>query len=159
MERLGGEIRHALRGVGVPDVGALAEITRVWPGAVGDAISRAAWPLRLSRDGTLHVATVSAAWSFELTSLAGEVLDKLRAVLPDGPPTALRFAPGPVPAPAAEPRAARLAAPPPAGPRELFLAAELTASLSDAELRRMIARAAAASLAREAGEGVPDRRF
>ena len=27
MERLGGEVRHALRGVGVPDAGALAEIT------------------------------------------------------------------------------------------------------------------------------------
>jgi Dna[CI] antecedent, DciA len=148
MDRIGKEITHALRGVGVPDAGALAEITRVWPTAVGDAISRSAWPLRLSRDGTLHVATISSAWSFELTALAAEILEKLRATLPSGAPAGLRFAPGPLPSPAAEPHATRW--PPPArpGPRERRLAAELTASLSDEELRRTVARAAAASLAR-----------
>jgi hypothetical protein len=159
MERLGGEIQHALRGVGVPDAGALAEITRVWPAAVGDAISRAAWPLRLSRDGTLHIATVSSAWAFELTSLASQILEKLRAALPDGPASALRFAPGPMPAPAAEPASARWPAPPPPGPEERRLAAELTASMSDEELRRTVARAAAASLARRPREGPDDRSF
>jgi hypothetical protein len=159
MERLGGEISQALRGVGVPDAGALAEITRVWPAAVGDAISRAAWPLRMTRDDTLHVATSSSAWAFELTSLASDILDKLRAALPESAPSALRFAPGPVPAPAAEPPATRRATPPLPGSRERLLAAELTASLSDEELRATIARAAAASLAKAAAERVPDRRF
>ncbi len=159
MERLGDELRHALRGVGVPDAGALAEITRAWPIAVGDAIARSAWPLRLSRDGTLHVAAISSAWSFELTSLAGEILDKLRAAIPDTPLSALRFAPGPLPEPAAEPSSKRWPARPAPGPADRRRAAELTAALSDEQLRATVARAAAASLARAAAEGVSDRRF
>ena len=62
MERLDGSVRGALRRAGVPDAGALAEVTRAWPEAVGDGIARAAWPQRLARDGTLHVTTVSATW-------------------------------------------------------------------------------------------------
>jgi hypothetical protein len=52
MERLGDDVRGALRGVGVPDAGALARVTTAWPTAVGPAIARAAWPLRITRDGT-----------------------------------------------------------------------------------------------------------
>ena len=159
MDRLGDEVRYALRGVGVPDAGALAEIVRVWPAVTGDAIARSAWPSRLSRDGTLHVATLSSTWAFELTSLAGELLERLRGALPDAAPSALRFAPGPLPAPAAETRADRVSSPPAVGPDERRLADELTASLSDAELRSTIARAAAASLARGAAEAEDDRRF
>ena len=134
MERLGGEVRHALRGVGVPDAGALAEISRVWPAAVGDAISRAAWPLRMSRDGTLHVATVSSAWSFELAcsrrrSWPSSARRSEHSA--DGPP--LRG--GPVPEPGPRRRSLRCAGTTTAGPEERRLAAELTASLSDEELR------------------------
>ena len=159
MDRLGGEVRQALRGVGVPDAGVLAEITRVWPAAVGDAISRAAWPLRLSRDNTLHVATLSSAWAFELTALAAEILEKLRTSLTGPPPSALRFAPGPLPAPAAELPPATPTPRPLAGPLELQLADELTSALGDDELRRTVARAAAASLARGLEEGPAGRRF
>jgi Dna[CI] antecedent, DciA len=148
-----------LRGAGVPDAGVLAEITRAWPTAVGDAISRAAWPLRLSRDNTLHVATLSSSWAFELTALAAEILEKLCVSLTGPPPAALRFAPGPLPAPPAELPPATPPQRPLAGPAELQLAHELTAALGDEELRRTVARAAAASLARGLEAGPDDRRF
>ena len=155
MERLGDSIPHALRGVGVPDAGALTEITSAWPAAVGDAIARAAWPLRLSRDGTLHIAAVSATWAFELGLLEPEIRSKLLAAAPEAGIQALRFAVGPVPAPPAPLAADRPAAPAPAGEDERRRAAELAAAISDEQLRKTVARAAAASLARAAA----DRRF
>ncbi len=101
MERLDGSVRGALRGAGVPDAGALAEVTRVWAAAVGDAIARAAWPQRIARDGTLLVATSSSAWAFELGLLADEILQKLALAVGKGAPAAIKFAPGPIPAPPA----------------------------------------------------------
>ena len=100
MERLDGALRGALRGAGVPDAGALADVTRLWPAVVGDAIARASWPQRISRDGTLQVAASSSTWAFELGLLADQILAKLAAEIGTGAPTAIRFAPGPVPAPA-----------------------------------------------------------
>jgi hypothetical protein len=155
MERLEGSLRGALRGAGVPDAGALADVTRVWPEVVGDAISRAAWPRRITSDGTLLVAATSATWAFELGLLGEEILGKLAAAVGDGAPTALRFSPGEVPSPPA-PRPADSASPAPeidAATR--LLADELTAAMTDEELRVTIARAAAASLAK----GSDDRRF
>jgi len=60
MERIGREVERRLSqsggGIGL----ALADLTAVWPEAVGDAVSRQAWPLRMGKDGTLHVATTSS---------------------------------------------------------------------------------------------------
>ena len=86
MERLDGAVRGALRGAGVPDAGALADVTRLWPELVGDAIARAAWPQRIARDGTLLVAAVSSTWAFELGLLADDILAKLAAAIPEGAP-------------------------------------------------------------------------
>ncbi len=72
MERLDGSVRRALRGAGVPDAGVLAEVTRVWPEAVGPAIARAAWPQRVARDGTLYVNAVSSTWAFELARMEAD---------------------------------------------------------------------------------------
>lgn len=152
MERLDGSVRGALRGAGVPDAGALAEVTRVWPSAVGDAIARAAWPQRISRDGTLLVATSSSAWAFELGLLADEILQKLAAAVGAGAPTALKFAPGPIPAPPAPLPAEAVPTPPAVDDETRRLASELTAAMSDEELRETIARAAAASLAKAASD-------
>ena len=77
MERLDTSVRGALRSAGVPDAGALAEVTAHWPTVVGDAIARAAWPQRISRDGTLLVATTSSTWAFELGLLSDEILRRL----------------------------------------------------------------------------------
>ena len=59
----------------------MTEIVRAWPGAVGDQIARNAWPARLARDGTLHVATSSSAWAFELAQLEPKLLERLREAL------------------------------------------------------------------------------
>lgn len=155
MERLEGSLRGALRGAGVPDAGALADVTRVWPEAVGDAIARAAWPKRIAGDGTLLVACTSATWAFELGLLAEEILAKLAAVVPTGAPTAIRFSPGPVPAPSALPAAEAGPTAPEVDDPTRLLAEELTAAMTDDDLRATIARAAAASLAKTAS----DRRF
>ena len=102
MERLDASVRRSLRASGVPDAGQLAEVTRVWPGAVGPAIARAAWPQRVARDGTLHVTTVSSTWAFELARMEAEVRAKLTASLGPAAPPSLRFATGPVPEPPAD---------------------------------------------------------
>jgi len=155
VERLEETLRGALRGVGIPDAGALADVTRVWPQAVGDAIARAAWPQRIARDGTLLVGASSASWAFELGLLADEILAKLTAAIGAGAPTAIRFSPGAVPSPPAPLPGAAAPIPPEVDSPTRLLADELTAAMADEQLRSTIARAAAASLARAAA----DRRF
>jgi hypothetical protein len=145
MERLDGSVRRALRRAGVPDAGTLAEVTSVWPGAVGPAVARAAWPQRLARDGTLVVTTVSSTWAFELGRMEAEVRAKLETALGGPAPPALRFVTGPVPAPGAEERTAP--APLAPSPAEEARAAALAAPIEDLELREAVRRAVAASLA------------
>jgi hypothetical protein len=145
MERLDGTVRRALRGAGVPDAGVLAEVTRVWPAAVGDAVARSAWPQRVGRDGTLHVTCVSSTWAFELGRMEDEIRARLAEHLdaPETPP--LRFAPGPVPSPgAAERPPYALPAP---EPEEERWAASVSEPIDDPELREAVRRAAVASLA------------
>jgi hypothetical protein len=144
MERLDGSIRRALSGAGVPDAGVLAEVARAWPDAVGAGIARAAWPQRVARDGTLHVTAVSSTWAFELGRMEEEIRAKLRSVLGDATPPALRFAPGPVPSPGVEEPTERPSSPTPDEDAE---AAALSAGIEDPELREAVRRAAAASLA------------
>jgi hypothetical protein len=155
MERLEASFRGALKGAGVPDAGALADVVRAWPDAVGDAIARAAWPQRVARDGTLLVAATSSSWAFELGLLADEILAKLAVEVGKGAPTAIRFSPGPVPSPPPPVGGAATTTPPSIDDATRVLAAELTREMSDEELRATIARAAAASLARHSA----DRRF
>jgi predicted nucleic acid-binding Zn ribbon protein len=126
----------------------MADIVRAWPALAGEEVARNAWPARIARDGTLHVHTSSSAWAFELGQLAPTILERLREALPEISPSALKFAVGHLPEP--DPPSAERAGPetPRPGPRERAAAAELTASLTDPELRELVARAAAASLAK-----------
>ena len=147
MERLGGEVRRELGRFG-PAAG-MADVVAVWPGVVGEAIARNAWPARIGRDGTLHVAVSSSAWAFELTHLEATVLARLRETLPE-PPARLRFTPGRLPepsVPAAEPGPRGRPEP---RPEDVEEAARIAAGIEDEELRSIVARAAAASLARAA---------
>jgi hypothetical protein len=130
-------------------------IVAAWPGAVGEEIARNAWPARVSRDGVLHVNTSSSAWAFELTQLAATVLEQLAAGLEDPAPTALRFAPGHLPEPLAQPVADLRAAPPEPTPAELAEGRELASAIADDELREQVAKAASLSLASVRS----DRRF
>ena len=144
--RIGDEIGRELKRLG-PGA-ALGELVDVWPEAVGTGIAANAWPARLARDGTLHVAARSSAWAFELTHLEADVRARLRERLGEDAPRALRFAVGPLPEAGPAPVEERARNVPRPGPPEEAAAAELAAPIRDSELRRLVARAAAASLAR-----------
>lgn len=154
MERLGEGIERELARSGSPAALPLAHVTAAWPAAVGPAIARQAWPLRIARDGTLHVATVSATWANELTLLGDDVLARLREHVGDEAPTKLKCAVGPVPEPARAPEQL------PPAPTELpadvvSTAASVASAIDDPELRELVARAARASL----GKSASDRHF
>jgi hypothetical protein len=145
MERIGEDIRLVLRRFG--SAGAMEQLVRAWPDAVGDAVARNAWPSRFGRDGTLYVATSSSTWAFELTHLEEQIRTRLRAVLRGAAPDRLRFAPGKVPEPGPEVAGGRRPEPLRPGPEERAEASRLAAQIEDNELRELVARAAAASLA------------
>ena len=151
MERIGGEIDRALARSWSRDAIPLAAITAAWPAAVGAAVARQAWPLRLGRDGTLHVAVASSTWAHELDLLQDAILDGLRARLADATPPAVRFAVGPIPEPPAPSEDAAIQSDPTpiAVPPEIESEAATVASeIDDPELRELVARAARASLVR-----------
>jgi hypothetical protein len=150
LERIGANARREL-GRFEPAPG-LIELVAVWPDAVGPEIARNAWPARLARDGTLHVATSSSTWAFELTHLEADVRDRLRARLGESVPKQLRFAPGRLPSPAAESPEDGRQEPPAVRPETRRQAESLAAGIEDTELRRAVAKAAAASLERAASD-------
>jgi predicted nucleic acid-binding Zn ribbon protein len=151
---LGTELRRELGRLGPP--GAIADVVEAWPVAVGAGVAANAWPARIARDGTLHVATSSSAWAFELTHLAGTIRERLRERLGGSAPTGLRFAAGPLPESGPDPaEAPRRPVPKPS--RQVLAAAEAIAEPIGGEpLRNAVARAAAASLA--AAEALGDDR-
>ena len=141
MHPIGEEVRRELGRFG-PAAG-MADLVAAWPATVGVAIAQNAWPARIGRDGTLHVHTADAIWAFELGQQATQIAARVRV-------ERIRFAPGPLPEPVAELEAER---PRPAAPAREHVerAAELTAAIAGEELRTVVARAVAASLARAAG--------
>ena len=151
MERIGREVERELARKGDADTAAISRIVEAWPGAVGEAVARNAWPLRVGRDGTLHVSTSSSTWAFELDRLSSEIAERLGSLLGPSAPTVLRFRPGPVPEPPSPPPSPREEAPaertttPPEVAAE---AASAAAAIEDPELREVVERAARASLAK-----------
>ena len=145
-ERIGQDVRQELDRFG--PAGAIADVVAVWPSAVGESISRNAWPARIARDGTLHVSTSSSAWAFELGLLEADLRERLSERLGDRAPKQLRFAPGRLPEPAgpdpgdAERRAPNITE------QHLQAGEEVAATIADENLRKLVAKAAAASLAR-----------
>ena len=150
MDRLEADVRRELGRFGPPSsIGAIVE---AWPAAVGDSIARHAWPSRMARDGTLHVATTSSAWAFELAQLAPTILERLRVVVLGEVPKSARFAPGPLPeSPEPDVVSSRDAVPLPSAEQRAE-AERLAAVIGDEDLRKMVARAAAASLAKAAAD-------
>jgi hypothetical protein len=127
--------------------GPQAEIGRVakaWPDAVGEQIARNAWPARIGRDGTLFVHTGSSTWAFELEQLAADIRKRLGELAPPR----VRFAPGPLPEPETPMRAETAEHVPRPSAEDLDEAAALAAEIDDEMLRKLVARAAAASLAK-----------
>jgi hypothetical protein len=148
MDRIGAAVRSELGRFGT--AGAMADLVEAWPGAVGDAVAMNAWPARLARDGTLHVAASSSAWAFELGQLESEILPRLKEALGKGAPSRLRFAPGPLPenAPAASERPHEPLPDP--TPEHVEQARGWAAEIDSEELRKTVEKAARASLARAA---------
>ena len=149
MERVGDAVARQLRRFG-PASG-MAPVVELWVAAVGPEIARNAWPARLARDGTLHVHTQDSIWAFELTTRAEEI----RGRLGDSAPRRLAFAPGPLPEPAEDGPDAVRAPPPRPSAEHVAKAQSLTREIRDEELRKVVAKAAAASLSR----GDNDRSF
>jgi hypothetical protein len=116
----------------------MAELVDRWPRAVGPEIARFAWPSRIARDGTIHVATADSVWAFELGHRAAEIAARL------GGDCRLRFAPGPLPEPPSE------AGPEPVVPsdEEAREAARLTGSMTHRKLRESVQKALSFALAR-----------
>jgi len=146
LEPLGSELRSELARLGPG--GAITDVVAAWPEAVGPAIVANAWPARIGRDGTLYVATSSSAWAFELAQLEETVRARLREHLADETPPRLRFAPGRLPEPGAESVETSKRTVPVPSPWAVAAAQEIATAVADPGLRDLIARAAAASLAR-----------
>lgn len=159
MERIGREVERELSRSSGGRVLALAEITAAWPAAVGEAVARQAWPLRLGRDGTLHVATTSATWAFELDRLSPEIASRLAECLGADAPAKLRFRVGPVPEPARAEDAPEHAAVdrPERTPAAVAEASAVASAIDDPELRELVSRAARASLSRSSQAGENER--
>lgn len=119
----------------------MAELLAAWPAAVGPEIARNAWPARIARDGTVHVNTTDAIWAFELGHRGAEIAARLAV-------ERLRFAPGPLPSGGEEPEHARPRPGVQPSAEEAAQAAAIAATVDDGELRALVARAAALSLAR-----------
>jgi hypothetical protein len=139
VKRLGDEVDRELGRFG-PEA-RIAALVEAWPAAVGETIARSAWPARVARDGTLHVNTADSVWAFELTNRAAEIAQRLGV-------DHIRFTPGRLPEPSVPEPAHRERAPQKPSPALLETGARLAAGIEDEKLRKIVARAAAASLAR-----------
>ena len=142
---IGGEVGRQLGRFG-PAAG-MADLLAAWPGAVGPQIASQAWPARIARDGTLHVAVSSSVWAFELTQLEQEIRARLTAALGELAPARIRFAVGHIPETGSDPETeVKKSAPKVTG--EQFAEGERVASsIADPHLREAVAQAVAASLA------------
>ena len=145
-EKIGGDVERELSRFG-PAAG-MMEIVRAWPSVVGEQIAQNAWPARIARDGKLHVATSSSAWAFELAQLEPKLLERFAKELGDSTPSGFRFAPGKLPETSfdADSAAAKRGRAPTA--EEQRHGEEIAGEIEDESLRKIVAKAAAASLAR-----------
>ena len=144
MKHLGDEVKRELGRFG--PTGGIGELLEVWPAAVGETIAQNAWPARVARDGTLHVNTTDSIWAFELTSRATAIAERLGV-------ERVRFTPGRLPDPPGTDPEARKSDPVRPSATLVEEGARLAAGIEDENLRKIVARAAAASLAK----GISDR--
>jgi hypothetical protein len=94
------------------------------------------------------VHTTDSIWAFELKSRA----DEIRARLGEHAPPRFAFAPGPIPEPLETPSAGGARRPPEPGPEHVAEADSLVRGIRDEELRKVVAKAAALSLSRQADD-------
>jgi hypothetical protein len=123
----------------------MGAILDAWVEAVGPEIAQNAWPARFQRDGTLIVHTRDAIWGFELGQRAADITERLPAK------PALKFVPGPLPELGNEPTTATPQGAPPVTLEQQEQAASWASEIEDEELRTIVSKAAALSLARRPG--------
>ena len=70
-----------------------ARVQAQWEAVVGPAVADHCRPVQLRNDGTLEVATDSAAWATQLSYLRGTLLDRLGQVCGPGLVTAVQVRP------------------------------------------------------------------
>jgi hypothetical protein len=140
IETVGRTVGEVLGRFGVSP--SIAPLLDAWPSAVGPEIARNAWPARIARNGTLLVHTSSAAWAFELAHLE----QRLRSSLGDVAPPRMRFVVGPLPE-LETPAAAPFRAPLSPSAEEIAKGEQLASAIADENLRKVVAKAAALSLA------------
>jgi hypothetical protein len=150
MERIGRNVESELSRFG--PAGGMAEVVACWADVVGAQIAANAWPARFARDGTLHVSVSSSPWAFELAQLEPEIAARLAHALGEDQPRRLRFAPGPIPEASAQNVRKEEQVSPGPSDAERAEAAKIAAPVEDLELRELISRAAAASLARASSD-------
>jgi Dna[CI] antecedent DciA-like protein len=143
-ERIAGAVRVELNRAGVG--GPVADVVAAWPAAVGPAVAANAWPARLGRDGTLHVAVSASVWAFELTQLEETVRERLRDCLGGRAPARLRFFVGAVPDRPPEAVATCRRNAPEVSAEARSAGQEIAAAIENEDLRALAARAVAASL-------------
>lgn len=148
MERLGQDVQRELARFG-PQAG-LGQIVERWPELVGEAIARNAWPARVQPDGTLLVHAASAAWAFELTQLEPSIRERLAGLIEGR----LRFVPGPLPEAGGAVPGETTTRPPAVDAADLREAESVASAIEDENLRKLVARAAAASLAKARSDRV-----
>jgi hypothetical protein len=146
VKQLGEEVKRELGRFGPS--GGIADLVEAWSQAVGETIARHAWPARVARDGTLHVNTTDSVWAFELTSRAGEIAKRVGV-------ERIRFAAGRLPEAPEQGLEGPKSKPPQPSESLRQEGARLAAGIEDENLRKIVARAAAASLAK----GISDRPF
>jgi hypothetical protein len=147
VKKLTDDVSHELARFG--PAGDMPTIVEAWPVAVGPTIARNAWPARIARDRTLHVATSSSSWAFELAQLEADILRRLRDAAGAKAPPRVRFAVGKLPERGLdETRDSSARGHVEPGPDEVRKGAELAAEIADEELRKLVAKAAAQSLAK-----------
>jgi hypothetical protein len=146
VQPIGDAVRRELKRFG--DAGLMTDVVAVWPQLVGDTLAANAWPARLARDGTLHVAASSSVWAFELGQLEGEILPRLKEALGDAAPRRLKFAPGPLPEAPPPPSEQHRPPLPEPSSEQAREARSWAAAIDSEELRKTVEKTARASLAR-----------
>jgi len=140
MDHVGNDVARELARFG-PGSG-LSPLVDVWAAAVGPEIARNAWPARLARDGTLHVNARDSIWAFELTARSGEIRTRLGELAPPR----ISFAPGPLAEVVPDSSEHLRRGPPDPSPEHLAKAESLVRGIRDEDLRKVVAKAIAASL-------------
>jgi hypothetical protein len=142
MDRVGHAVSRELGRFGPAE--GMAPIVEAWSAAVGPDIARNAWPARLARDGTLHVHTTDSIWAFELKSRAEDIRTRLGSCAPPK----LAFAPGPLPEPDGPAMSDAIQRAVEPTPDHVAKADSLTRVIRDEELRKVVAKTVALSLAK-----------